>query len=253
MTKKLLGFGLGAALMLSPLAALANTDITNLTLDGFANATVDVGDSVSAKVTYDVTSNDDVESLSWELVGSGLPKTCVDVPDQINTGTFHPEFDIDTTGATAGTWDVKIQLYGTNDEGVNQLCEGTADDTMTFTNRIAISESNDNNTGTGTGTGNTGTGNGKQSQLDKLIALLTALVAGKPSTPTSTSAVCTAYSQANSGTLMNARNSANIRLQGFLLSQGADIPALAAGASFGFFGPQTIAAQSLFVSSNHCQ
>lgn len=74
-----------------------------------------------------------------------------------------------------------------------------------------------------------------------------------PVTPAPTvSAACTAYAQANAGTMMNVKNDANVRLQGFLLSQGAVIPALAAGASFGFYGPQTQSAVSWFQNGNHC-
>lgn len=254
MNKLITGAAVAAAMLL-PVAAFAGTNVTFLTVDGLANTTANVGESINAQVTYDITSNDDVESLSWELVGSGLPKTCVDIPDQINTGTFHPSFDIDTAGATAGTWDVKISLYGTNDEGTNQLCENPADDTMTFSNRVAITETASNNTGVGAGTGNTGNSAGSHtSQLDALIALLTKLIAGGTvggsTPPPSADPACAAFTAANVGTQPNVYNDSNVRLQGFLLSQGASIPALKAGAAFGYYGNQTTAALGVWRSQH---
>jgi hypothetical protein len=256
MKGKIIGLVVGTAILVLPVAAFASVNIQNLTLDGLANTTVNVGDTINAQATYAITSNDDVESLSWELVGSGLPQTCVDIPDQINGGTWHPQFDINTNGATAGSWDVKIKLFGVNGAGTDQQCGTTAKDTMTFTNRVAITEQTSNNTGVGSGTGSTsGTGGTHLSQLDQLIALLTALVhpsTGGTGTPT-TSAICSAFNAANVGTQPNVYSSANIALQGFLLSQHMSIPALTSGgAAFGFYGNQTTAAVGTFNSINHC-
>lgn len=104
------------------------------------------------------------------------------------------------------------------------------------------------------------TTSGSTSAFDQLSALVASLAAQvqallHPVTPVptpATSAVCTAYAQASAGAVMNVTNSANVRLQGFLLSQGASIPALAAGASFGFYGPQSQAAVGWFQAANHC-
>lgn len=103
-----------------------------------------------------------------------------------------------------------------------------------------------------TNTGSTvGGSDNTPSWLAALMAAIANLAPKTPPTPT-TSASCTAYAAANAGTMMNVKNDANVRLQGFLLSQGASIPALAAGASFGFFGPQTQSAVSWFQAANHC-
>lgn len=252
--KKIIGIVASGIMFAFPVLALASTSITNLTLDGGANATVDEGSSVNGKLTYDITSNDDVESLSWQVIGSGIPKTCENIDDRLNSGTFDSTFEIDTNGASTGTWDVKVTLYGTNDEGVNNLCEGSGDDTMTFTNRLTINPDNttDNNGNNGNN-GNSGKTDPMAAVLAALQAILAKLTAAPvvPPTPVA-NAVCTAYAQAAAGSMPGVRNDANVRLQGFLLSQGAQIPALAAGASFGFDGPQTEAARSGFVAQNHC-
>lgn len=249
-----LGLVLGFALTAS--TALAAANLTFLTLDGSSNATVEEEGIVEAKVTFDVTSSTDVESMSWELVDSGLPKTCVNTVDRLANGTFTSSFDIDTTGASEGTWDVRINAYGDDGADASNLCE-TADqvDTQLFTDRLTVTDEVNDNQGSGNDSG-TGTGSGSskvpawfKAFFDKYFG------SGTGTTPTpapTVSAVCTAYAQANVGTMPNTYSQANTRLQGFLLSQNASIPALAAGASFGFYGPQTSAAVAWFNSINHC-
>lgn len=92
---------------------------------------------------------------------------------------------------------------------------------------------------------------GFNSFADFLAAIKAAMTPATPPVP-AVSAACVAYAQANAGTQYGVRNDANVALQGFLLSQHASIPALAAGASFGFFGSQTQAAVSWFQGANHC-
>lgn len=252
MFKKSVGIVLGLGMVLGgALTASAASNITHLTIDGSTNATVQEGDVVSGVLTYDITVSEDVESLSYEIVGSGLPKTCVNIDDHLTDGTFHSSFDIDTNGATEGTWDVKVVLYGTNDEGANQNCEGAGDDTMVFTNRLTIEadETVDNN-------GNTGAGSSVQSKFDQLMAAFQALMAklsGTGTSPSPASVACVELAQKSVGTVQGVYNDANIRLQGFLLSEGMQIPALTAGASFGFYGPQTMAAVASFNAIHNCR
>lgn len=73
-----------------------------------------------------------------------------------------------------------------------------------------------------------------------------------PATPV-VSALCVQLANSMVGAQMNVSNSANVALQGFLLYQHQSIPALAAGASFGFWGPQTNAALLNFKAQNNCQ
>lgn len=259
-----------SVLMFAPLSALASTNITFLTLNGAANATVGVGDNVDGKLTFDLTGSSENESLSWELVDNGgnnvgIPPTCVDVNDHIVAGTYNASFPMDTIGGTEGTFGIKVKLYGVVGSGTDNSCSGTVNDTMTFSNRLTLTagETTGNTANnTGHGSGNSGSSTSIQSQINTLASQLSQLVTafskfvtggGTATPPSTTSAVCTAYAQANAGTVPNTNNAANVRLQGFLLSQGASIPALAAGASFGFYGNQTTAAVGWFNSLNHCQ
>jgi hypothetical protein len=94
-----------------------------------------------------------------------------------------------------------------------------------------------------------------RAQIAALMSQIAAFI--HPVTPPAptTSAACAAFAEANKGTQMGVYNNANIGLQGFLLSpQGGrqSIPALTAGAAFGFYGNQTASAVASFQSMNHC-
>lgn len=110
-------------------------------------------------------------------------------------------------------------------------------------------------------TGTTGSttvgGTDALSQLSKEIADLMAKLSGPVTPPTPVvSPACTAFSAAMNGAVQGQSQkyagAPNVKLQGFLLSQGESIPALAAGAAFGFYGVQTSAAVAAFNASNHC-
>lgn len=256
MIKKIVGIA-GALAMLVPVAAFASGNLTFLTLDGATNSTVSEGSSVTAKVTYDITSSTDVESFSWELVGSGLPQTCVDTPDRIADGTFTASFDIDTTGASEGTWDVRIRAYGDDGADVSNLCETTDQvDSQSFTDRLTVTDSTSDNQ-SGGGNGNTGNANqvGSIAWFQAQIAAIAAQIAAlkNPPTPAPSTGACAELASAMVGAQMGVYNSANISFQGFLLFKHQQIPALAAGASFGFWGPQTQAALTAFKTQNSCQ
>lgn len=247
MTKPLIKFGVGAGMAIAfmlPLAVFASANLTFLTVDGATNATVSEGSSIDAKVTLNTSASTHVESMSWELVGSNLPQTCIDTSDISSSGgTFTRSFDIDTTGATEGTWDVRIRAYGNDGASVSNLCE-TSDqvDSMNFPNRITVTDSNNDNQTGGT------SGSQPPSWLAALIAAL------RPSTPTppASSSACAVLATKLLGTQDFVYNNANVVLQGYLLSEGMSIPALAAGASFGYKGTQTNAALSMYKSSKGC-
>lgn len=174
MSKILTGIALAAAFAF-PVFASAAVDITFLTVDGAANTTVDEGDSVTAKVTYEIDSSTDVESISWELVGSDLPMQCENVSDDITNGTHTSTFEIDTNGASEGTWDVRIRTFGDNGANASNLCETSDEsDDETFGDRITVVDDTDDNQNGGNG-GN-GNNNNGGSQPSWLTAFQNALV-----------------------------------------------------------------------------
>lgn len=252
MKKLLIGVATAVAFVL-PVAALASTNISDITFDGSGpNVTVTTGSTVNSKVTLTLTAGSEVESLGFQLVDNtgnsvGVPQTCVDVSDRVVAGTYTVEAPFDTTGSTEGTFGIRVKAYGITGPGADNNCGGTVNDNQYFSNRITFTESANsgnaiaNNTGGGSG----GSG-GSTNQLSVLIALLTQLIhpsAGSSTPPASTDAQCAAFTNANVGTQPNVYNSGNIALQGYLLSQHMSIPALTqGGASFGFYGNQTTTA-----------
>lgn len=266
MSKLLKVLGVGAVTLAFPVLALAAGNLTFITFDGHANVSVDEGDSVNAKVTYDLTNSTDVESLSYELVGSDLPETCVNIQDRITDGTFTTAFDIDTTGASEGTWDVRIRLFGDNGADASNLCEDTDQvDAQTFTDRITVEDNTNDNQGDGDNNnggvgshqgGNSGGSSNVPSWFNTFLngpfAALLAKVGGTGNGSGNGSGECSDLVAKMTGAQYGVYNSQNVKLQGFLLSEGMSIPALSAGASFGFYGPQTAAAISAYKSAHGC-
>ena len=246
MIKKLL---VSATALLAPLAVFASVNLTHLTVDGATNATVSEGSTVTAKVTYNITSSTDVESMSWELVGSGLPQTCENVTDRIANGTFTSTFDIDTTGASEGTWDILIRSYGDDDADVSNLCESTdQNDSQSFTDRITVTDSNNDNQGN-TGGSNDAPPSWLSALLAQIQANMAALLAAlKPVTPPTppTPTLCQQ--------LLTAQSSGTSALQSFLMANGQANMFHAAGvyAPTGFLGPITLSALSAFRNINGC-
>ena len=100
------------------------------------------------------------------------------------------------------------------------------------------------------------------SWFDQIMALITGLEAkitaltnqppvGTP-TPPAPSGKCAELNVKMMGAQKYGRNQINVQLQGYLLSEGMSIPALAAGASFGFYGDQTQSAINAFKGMHNC-
>lgn len=255
---KVIGFMLGASLLVGVGTALAATTQTNLLLDGNTTAIVEAGDSMDAKVTYNLTGNSTAQSVKVEIPNSHFPGACINITDVNSAGTHTVILPVDTTGSSEGTWDVRTTFYGipSNQTGANNNCDATLPGTPnahTFQNQLTItaaqnSGTNSNSTG---GTGNTSGGTNNNTTPKWFTDWLATQHPATPS-PTPASLACAQLSSVMVGTQMGVYNSANIALQGFLLYQHQSIPWLAQGASFGFFGVQTNAALSAFKSQNGC-
>lgn len=272
-------FAMAVGLMLLPFA-FASADVENvfLTVDGRSNTTVEEGDNVMARTTFD-RDGEHVESISWELVGSGLPETCVNIDDAVSSGgTSVRSFDIETEGATEGTWDVKLRFYGDgfypNNTGASNLCEDedeVNDSPFTFADRITIldniddnqDDDNDGNSNTCGTNSNTNCGNDNDvdegsaisKDIQALIAAIKLLLAGQAGGGTGNvghAQVCAtlaSYSDLNVGS-RGVRVSA---LQAYLISKGGQIPAITSGAAApGYFGAQTNAALWVVLGNHGC-
>ncbi len=269
MNRKIISILATAAFAVLPTMAFASTSITNLTFDGAPNIiNGTAGQSNDALLTVSLSNNNDsVDSVSYEFPGTSLPFQCVAVnPADIQAGQY--SIDLNNTDGSnpgfilpmnAGLWPVKVKTYGAHWPAVDTNCSGTPNDTKTFNSVVSVNNvtnvvtSNSNSTGVSTS-------NSTESALQTLVNSLTAEVNAllhPTTTPaivttSSTSGTCAQLAGAMIGTQMGVYNNANQVLQGFLLFQHESIPALAAGASFGYFGPQTQAALTSFKAQYGC-
>lgn len=247
--KKLIGT-IAAMGLLLPVAAFASINVDNILFSGSGSVTVAADATVNADVYVTNDSANDVESLFIKVPNSGGATEqgiCYDVADQVGTSPVNGwVIPVNLkVPHNNGTWDVVVSTHGTNGDAADNICSTSADDTSTFTGRVTV---------TGGGTPSSG-GTGTTSQWDTILASLQAILLKlTPTTPTppASSTKCTALQSKMLGTQMNVYNQANVQLQGFLLSEGQSIPALTAGASFGYFGPQTASALTSFKAMNQC-
>lgn len=259
---KLVSVLAGIAMLASAAPAFAATTQTFLTLDGQTTATIQAGDSVDGVLTFNNTGVSTVQSVKVEIPGSGFPGTCINNADQNASGTHTVALPVTTTGATEGTWNVKLTTYGVNSNltGANNNCDGTigVQTTHTFNNVLTLTQSqstggNANNTGSGSTGGTSG------SSTDNAIAAILAWINAQthPSTPppaTGNAAKCAAIAPFL-GAQPYAYSSVGVQLQSALLLDNPNsIPLLAAGATIpmGYFGVQTHAALAQYQSVYQC-
>ncbi len=239
---KVAGLALGVAVALAPFAASAATISNPLFSNGQTSVDATGGSSVSGTFTLTVGPGEVVEWLRSQADTQPFTDTSVGGTLGYQEGVYtNVPFTVKVPPNT-GTYNVNESGAGTY--GGNRSINGG--DNVVFgpqsVGQVRVVAS---------GSSSSDTTVGSQDWINSIIAAIMAKL--NPPTPVpTTSAACTAYAQANAGAQMGVTNSANVRLQGFLLSQGASIPALAAGASFGYFGSQTASAVAWFNGLNHC-
>lgn len=256
---KLVSVLAGIAMLAAATPALAATTQTFLTLDGQTTATIQAGDSVDGVLTFNNTGVSTVQSVKVEIPGSGFPGTCLNVSDQNAPGTHTVAIPVTTTGATEGTWNVKLTTYGINSNvtGANNNCDGTigVSNTHTFTNVLTLTQAQSSGTNannTGTGSTNTTSGSSDHDAIAAILAWIKAQTTGTPAT--GNAAKCAAIAPYRSATPY-AYTSVGVQLQSaLLLDDPNSIPALHAGATIpmGYFGPQSHAALAAYDSKYSC-
>ncbi len=202
------------------------------------------GATVSGTFTLTVGSGEVVE---WfRLLPSGNPFTETSVGGQLGyqEGVYtNVPFNVKVPPNT-GTYNVDVQ--GAGIWGGNRSINGGDNVVLGATSVGAVrvvANSVDSSVPT--------TGGSDVDFWTKLATVLAGIL--KPATPApTTNAACTTLAVKSAGAIMGTTGQANVKLQGFLLSEGASIPALAAGAAFGYYGNQTAAAVAWFKSVNGC-
>lgn len=236
----------GTLSMAFPLLALA-ASFTNVE---FQNGQTTVEGSGSSQVTamfrVVVPVNEVVERIQTDVIGDGLAPVCTEVGGSmgLEQGTHNVSIQVKLPPNT-GTYNLDVQGSGIFGAFKADDCVGDVVGSASFANALRVVAS---------GSGSTGSTSALDIAAIVKAVLLSMGIGSATTTPpvATVSEVCKAYAQANSGTQSNVYSDANVRLQGFLLSQGASIPALKAGAAFGFYGNQTTAAVGWFNSLNHC-
>lgn len=247
--------GAVAIALLAPMAAFASVNIDTLnglvfdTNNGWSPSVGgDAGDTVKARVNLDVSSDSDVNAISWDFVGDFLPRECVQFPEITQSISNVPiEFDL-RFPSTLGTHDLQIKAYGVDGPNQSFACsDSDVVDTETFSDRVTV-VLNSTVSGSVVGGGSTvgGTGN---SQWSQILAVLNALLAKNttPTTPAPNTA-CVELKQYSTGLMQGSTGPQVVSLQGYLLAKNPNsIPLIRDGAAkFGFYGPQTAAAVAAY-------
>lgn len=266
MSKAKIITAVAGVLLAIPFSAFASID--NVLFDnGSGSNSVASGSTVNMHL-YVSSLGQDVESVYVKYPGAGgiaQQGQCYDIsPDQIGTspvGGWNISVPNVVAPVASGVWPVEVTTYGFSGDAADNNCTGASAMTFgptNFSGRITVTADNSNGTLTQNSGGSTGTTvGGTTDTLSTILAGIQALLA-KMSTPAPAptpvpAGKCAVLSEHSVGAMYGVRNQANVVLQGYLLGEGASIPALAAGASFGFFGPQTQMALSNFKSANGCQ
>lgn len=241
-------FGLAAmavALFAVPMAFASAATIDNVvfpnddvTISGTGNSTTD------ATVRITVPTNQVVEIVRTQVTSPTVHAViCTPVGGALGLqeGVHDVTVPVKLPPNT-NTYDLTVQTVGVYG-GIHAVCTDPTNGSRTFNNALRVTAGDSDGSGSSSSVGSA------QWMSDLIAALKAALM---PATTPAPTGACATLSAKLVGTQDNVYNQANIQLQGFLLSEGASIPALTAGASFGYKGPQTNAALSLYKASKQC-
>lgn len=231
----------GALALALPVLGMAAT-FSNVSFDnGDVTISGQGGSTVQATFHVIVPAGQVVEYIQTDVVGDSLAPVDTSVGGTLGLqeGTYDVAVSVKLPPNT-GTYTLNVQgagIYG----GVRSISgNDNVVGTASFSNSLRVVASSSNSTG--------GDSSSMPSWLAALIAALKPATTPAPTTSTK----CTELNAKLVGTVDDTYNDSNVRLQGYLLSEGASIPALKAGASFGYKGPQTRSAVSVFKVLNGC-
>lgn len=214
-----------------PVLGMAAT-VTNVTFsNGDVTISAPVNSTVTGKLHTIVPPNEvgqwlgvKVDGLAEQCTAISISEGTTDVPFSVlnapNTGTYNFTYRI------AGRWG-GIPSVDCNDNVIVGNTVGSAVKATASGSTVV----------------------GGSTNLEALIAALIAKIGAANPAPSSS---CTTLNLKMVGTSAGVYSPANVQLQGYLLSEGESIPALTAGASFGFFGTQTQGAVSHFRVVHGC-
>lgn len=242
--KKLIAFVSGAVLLTAGVASAAT--FTNVQFsNGQTTTDCTAGASVNVEVRVSVPAGETVEIMQADVLGDNLaPMQPVDVG-----GTLGVQEGISTVSLAVkcpqNTGYYNLEIRGAGIFGGQRSISITdgVQSVNSFSNAIRV-------VSTGSNTGGSTGGQSFKDQFCAAFPTFPGCGATAPAPVPATDAACAAFTAANAGTQPNVYSDANVALQGFLLSQHMSIPALKAGAAFGFYGNQTTNALGIWRSQH---
>ena len=257
--KKIISVLAGAALFALPFAASAMT-VDSLTFqNGQPNIQTSSGSSIDANATFILSGSDALDSVSVEFPGYGGAEQCFVVnPALIQPGINQVPLNGLVVPNNVGNWNMLVKGHGETWPSVDTNCDpGTVKVSKTFNEVVNIP-----NATVTTSNSNNSSSTSSSSQPAWLGAFEAFILAQlKPATPpatgggTGTGTVSVACQEFNADVAAASPGSitdANSTLQGFLIGKHMSIPALKAGAAWGFDGSQTQAASSAYRAQAGC-
>lgn len=259
MNTVLKGLAVGAALLVAAPAFAATVSSQAVFPSGQTQVYGNGGSTVTTNFQVHVLAGEVLHAIRTKVDGQATVCTPVGPFEGDQTVTVSPNITLPPNSNTGGysliadlfTTDTMPQAQAMSD--VSLACSSAGSGAHVFT--AAYNGSTVVNvlpTSGGSGSGSSPSNADLQALIAALTAQIQALQHPATPAPTPASTLCSQLANAMTGAQMGVYNNANQALQGFLLYQHMSIPALAAGASFGFFGQQTSAALSSFRSQNGC-
>lgn len=234
--------------------AFASSSISNVRFDNNQTQTsCTPGQTVNVTFRVTVPAGEVAELGQVDVIGDNLaPALPISLGDDL--GLQEGPHDVTanvTCPQNSGYYAVQYQTAGIYGGLRSTTMTDGVVSTGTFGNAIRVGSVSTDTTSSGSVPAWQSAIDAINATLAKLTAAIAAGTSGSTTTPAPATGVCADLAQ-YSNLYQGSTGQSVIQLQGLLLSKGASIPALAAGASFGFFGPQTAAALMSVKGNNHC-
>ena len=240
--KKIIGLVAAVALLAGASVASA-ASFTNVEFD---NGDVTVqgtgGQTVNVKIRVVVPAGEVVEQLETDVLGDSLSPVCEAVGGSLGLqeGTHFVTRAVKLPPNT-GTYTLQVKGSGIYGAFSAIDCINNNVGTASFAGALKTVASGSAPVA----------GNDQPSWLAALMAAIANL--NKPAPAPTVSTACTTLAAKMVGAQYGVTNSANGKLQGFLIGEGYNIPLLQANqAPFGFWGSQTQSAVLVFKTANSC-
>lgn len=209
------------------------------------------GSTVTATFRVIVPANEVVEYIQTDIVGDSLAPVCTSVGGELGLqqGTHDVSLPVKLPPNT-GTHTLEVQGSGIFGGFRADDCTGDVVGSASFGSALRVVSSS-SSSGSGSSS-SSWTSMSFEQLIAALVSALKSAGVGTPPPPPPASTKCTELSNKMLGAMYGVRNSSNVKLQGYLLSEGMSIPALEQGASFGLWLNQTQSALGMFKSINGC-